>query len=161
MARRFDKKTQQWVVTPDEADRVPLENETHARVVMAEPQYKMSEAAHKQPHGLCRHFRHRDGQDQAASEQFFQRLFREEKFDPSWFGNPALYGLCDVFEGRLLDATNPGQCKLREALCHPRYEHPEEVRWADYDTMVPCPYFEDRSTKGEKIVTTRMGVGRK
>lgn len=155
--RMFDKQGGFSYVDEDEASRVPIEDEKHARVVMPEEDFRAMQAKHSQPHGMCRHFRYKDGQAQAQSEQFFQRLFRDEKWSIRWVGDPQTYGLCDIFPERLVSAFNPGVCRVKEAMHHPEFNR-EGVSWESYEEMILCPWFESRIEKGEKISTTRMGL---
>lgn len=151
--RMYDKRGGYQYVTAEEAAKTPLEQEKTARVVMPEEDFRSMQAKHAQPHGLCRHFMLRDGQERAQSEQFFQRLFQDEKWKRRWVGNPQDFGLCDIFPDRLLNRHNPGVCRAREAKNHPRYNGPTD--WANLDEMVLCPYFESVHDKGRKIRTGR------
>lgn len=158
--RMYDKRGGFSYVDEKEAARVPIEQEKTARVVMPEEDFRALQAIHNQPHGICRHFRYRDGQDQAQSEQFFQRLFKEEKWKRRWVGDPQDFGICDIFPERLLNRHNPGVCRVKEAMNHPRFDQ-ASVEWKQLDEMILCPWFESRLARGEKISTTRMGIGRK
>jgi hypothetical protein len=102
-------------------------------------------AAAIQAHGHCRHFRLEDGQKQIEYERLWERLKNEEKYDLSWFiANYKGYGLCDVFQGVAVNATSPGKIPLRyldsDAAFHLR------------DKSTICPYWEDRTKRGEKIM---------
>lgn len=102
-------------------------------------------AAAMQAHGHCRHFRLKDGQRQIEYERLWERLKNEEKYDLSWFiANFKGYGICDIFQDAAFNATSPGKVPLRYldsgAAFHLR------------DKSVICPYWEDRTKRGEKIL---------
>lgn len=151
--RMYDRQGGFQYVTAEEAAKTPLEQEKTARVVMPEEDFRALQAKHAQPHGLCRHFHLRDGQQRAQNEQFFHRLFQEEKWSRRWIGNPQNFGVCDIFPDRLMDRHNPGVCRAAEAKGHPRYAGPTD--WASSDQMVLCPYFESMHDKGRKIRSGR------
>lgn len=96
-------------------------------------------------HGACRHFSLQQGQDQCHREQFWQRIMREEGYRESWFENPATYGFCPYFEGRLMSAF-----------------HPATVSAEDLDSSLHnqkgaldkklCPYYESKRVRGSTMV---------
>jgi len=90
--------------------------------------------------GECRNFRHRLGQEEAAKQQLFQRVTDKQEIghDLSWYGNPQMFGMCDVWEGHLPHAMAP--CTI------PKHLMDSSVSYHDKDAKVDCPYYAKKGS---------------
>ena len=99
-------------------------------------------------HGSCRHFNWEAGQQAMKEQRFVERMLLEERYRAEWFENWQMYGFCDLWEGRLILANVPALC-MRWDLDSSLVNKPEGQK------TVPCPHYEERSGKGDKLIISR------
>ena len=96
-------------------------------------------------HGTCRFFNLQQGQDECHRSRFWQRMMREERYRENWFENPASYGFCAHFDGRLMSAFHPATVAAEDidsSLHNQKGANDKRL----------CPYYEDRRVRGSTMV---------
>ena len=107
--------------------------------------------------GHCRNCNVEEAQREMRKQNFVERMLREEKYRLEWFRlvdgtiDVTAYGLCDVFDWRLVD-------RLAVATCH-REDVDESLKNSKKGReKIPCPFFEPVTGKGAKMVVSRSGA---
>lgn len=97
--------------------------------------------------GFCRNWDLELGQETCHREKFWQRMFskQEEAYRMEWFDNLASYGLCHVFEGRLIPSLAPAVCMAVDLDSSLRGKKGELDK-------KECPFFRDRRSSGGRLV---------
>lgn len=93
---------------------------------------------------FCNNWDQELGQQECLKQKFWQRMLREEKYKPEWFENPHSYGLCRVFEGRLIPSIAPATCVASD-FNEEIYGKPGGM------DKLPCPYYNDKRVVGSKM----------
>lgn len=95
--------------------------------------------------GFCRNWDLELGQQECHRQRFWPRMLREEKYRREWFDNPETYGLCHVFEGRLIPSLAPAVCMASDL---------DSSLYGKKGAMdkKECPYFRDRRKGGSRLV---------
>lgn len=130
----------------ERTERMTRDAETGEPLIIIPKDSELGEAiTARHMHGCCRHFNLQQGQQDCQEQRFWDRMMREEKYRREWFDNPATYGVCPHFEGRLLG-----------------YWHPALVSAEDLDSSLAgtpkasekrsCPYYADKKVTGSTMV---------
>lgn len=98
--------------------------------------------------GFCRNWDLELGQVECRRQSFWPRMLREEKYRQEWFDDPGSYGLCHVFEGRLIPSLAPAVCSAEDMDSGLRGKKGATDKKA-------CPHFRDKRTSG-----SRMSIGK-
>jgi hypothetical protein len=72
-------------------------------------------------------------------------MLREEKYRTEWFEDPRSYGLCRVFEGRLVPFAAPATC-VKSDLDEASYGK------KGANDKISCPFFVDKRKSGSSMV---------
>jgi hypothetical protein len=97
----------------------------------------------------CRNFDRELGQHEMIKQKFVERILLEEKYRREWFSSWGHYGLCHIFESRLIDPMCPAVCSagdLDSSLVKGSQEALKKVR---------CPYYEPKEIKGQRYHFSR------
>lgn len=137
------------VLTPQQiaerTERMTRDQETGEPLIVIPDGSPLGDAIKKNMmHGACRHFNLGQGQDECLRSQFWQRMMREEGYRESWFDDPASYGFCPYFEGRLMGAFHPATVNrgdLNTSLVGKKEEFEKEI----------CPFYEDKRVRGSTM----------
>jgi hypothetical protein len=127
------------IVTKEYAERHPVDESREARIVV--PDQETIERLDQQMRnpkccGMCKSFRLRQGQEQIQSERVFERAIVEFDWDPSWIGDPRMYGTCDQWEGHSCSFYAPTKIPLKFLDSSVSYESQDSPR--------DCPAFKYR-----------------
>ena len=95
--------------------------------------------------GFCKNWDHELGQKECQRQKFWQRMLRDEKYKADWFEDPRSYGLCRVFEGRLVPFVAPATC-VKSDFDEAVYGKPGA------NDKIECPFFKDKRKHGSSMV---------
>ena len=133
----------------DRAEQVTRDGTTGAPLVIIPKDSELGGVIEAQQIcGFCRNWDLELGQQSCHNEKFWQRMLREERYRQEWFDNPSTYGLCHIFEGRLIPSLAPAVCMAVDLDSSLRGKKGELDKKA-------CPYFRDRRKSGGRLIFGR------
>lgn len=143
-------KVSPWqLTTAKEAQSVP-----GPKMIVPDSQANSMRLAANRPHGTCRHFDLRNGQELVENQDFFRELLcgglSDTPYLAEWLDKRGGYGICALIgSDTLIHAFHPGTCTLEQAKSWNRHEGLEHWRRGEGEVVV-CPCWEERQTQAGK-----------
>jgi hypothetical protein len=102
----------------------------------------------------CRHFDRELGQQEMKKQRFVERILLEEKYRKEWFSEFFLYGMCHIFDFRLIDPYCPAVCMASDLDSTLVKGSTEALR------KVKCPHYESKEIRGQRFHFSRTSSGK-
>jgi len=124
---------------------IAREDEDAPIIVMPEDDARTANLKRQNIHCFCNNWNLKAGQDALVAQQFWDRLYKEEKYREEWLEPPEEYGLCRHHPGRAVPAMAPAVIPY------------SDIDQSTYGTkkgmeLVSCPDFDDRRRSGTKMM---------
>lgn len=145
-----DWRVSPWqVTTADEARDVK-----GLKMIVPDAEANAMRTAAGKPHGTCKHFLLREGQEIVKDLNFFRELLHGSLSDtaylPEWLSKETGYGICALIGSEtLIHALHPGTCTLEQAKAWGKAEGLEAWQRGE-GKIVACPCWQEATAQAGK-----------